>query len=410
MQADRQERLAESGHPRRLPRRADQARSAFSLDTGAPGRIGRSFLSSAHSLQRTIGNAATTRLVEQERHQPGTDRVVQRMLSKTSRPFFQQWAGDGTSLTPQQRNWVWNKLVELTGHEVRVKKLSPTQALELLAKNNVTKDAMDAEMGHSASTAQASQAPETMEQYEEQAKATVLAADEAWRARQPQMPKPETVTFHIEGLGRGTVAMLKSPSGSKNPGMLSWFSHGYEDKHRIAINTERKYGFAVRKEQSLNRVGATADAFASLPDAFANAGVQPTKNAPGQYVRPHHATELSVGIDRVVGLVKYSDVAVLLDFQWSDNVADEYAQARKAETPPLPVIIENAQAFRGYNALLIYACRTPWSVNAAAEGSSKLKENLQKELMEKEKLSAEEAKKRAQEKYEAAPRAGEVHQ
>ncbi|MGW5214196.1 eCIS core domain-containing protein [Streptomyces sp. NPDC004051] len=565
MHADRQRRLAESDHKRGLPRRADQAPVAFRPETAAAGRIGRMSPAAARSLQRTIGNAAVARLVEQERHQhgadcdhgaatqrfaddqavqpdamaqvdavtrtsgspmqadvqrkmesdfggedfsdvrvhvdrsstealgakayttktnrivfrstadmddhtmrhelqhvrqqrvgrvpsgvshptdalerdaestatrlgqeatgvqratagehshtpvpaPAQDGAVQRMVLKTSRDFYQKWAGEGPPLTSAQKTWVWEELRKLTRNETELRKLPTDSAVKLLTDNSVTRDAMNAELGHSASAAQHPAPSESMEQYEEQARAAVLDADRAWRAQQSQMPELETATFNIEGLGRGTVAMLKSPSGPRHSHMLSWFSHGYEDKHRITVGTERQYGFAVQEERSLNRIGATAEVFASLPDAFANAGVEPTKNAPGEYVRPHHATELSLEIDRVIGLVDHCDVAVLLDFQWSDEVAAQFAAAKEAETPPLPVIIENAQAFKKYNALLIYACRTPWSVNAAVEGSKKLKENLQKELMAQEKLSADEAKRKAEERYEASPRAGEVYQ
>ncbi|MEV7128364.1 DUF4157 domain-containing protein [Streptomyces sp. NPDC093260] len=340
---------------------------------------------------------------------PTSGGAVQR-VTKASRDFFKQWAGDGPALTTDQRNWVWDQLVQLNGgHEVRVKKLAPAAALKQLADMGVTRAAMDAELGAGASSAQQDAVPETMEQYEERARAMVAGADQLWRERQARMPRLETVTFDIQGLGRGTVAMLKSPSGPEHSHMLSWFSHGYEDKQRIAIDTERQYAFAVEEEQSLNRIGAGADVFASLPGAFANAGVEPTGSAPGQYVQPHHASELTLEIDRVTGLVEHCDVAVLLDFQWSDTVADEFAEARKADTPPLPVIIENAPALRKYGALLIYACRTPWSVNAAAQGSKPLKEALQRELTEQG-LSAEEARRRAEEKYVGAPRTGRVHQ
>lgn len=341
---------------------------------------------------------------------PAQDGSVQRMVLKTSRDFFKKWAEPGAPLTAEQQKWVWNKLVEIVGNEVLVKKLKADDALKLLADKNVTRDAMEAEMGHSSSAAPP-EPKESMEQYEEQAKATVLEADRIWRQREPQMPKLETATFEIEGLGKGTVAILKSSSGPKHSDMLSWFSHGYEDKHRIAIDTKRQYGFAVQEEQSLNRIGATTEAFASLPDAFANSGVEATNDAPGMYVQPHHATELSLEIDRVIGLVNYCDVAVLMDFQWADKgkVDAQYTDARDAETPPLPVIIDKAQAFKKYSALLIYACRTPWSVNAAVEGSSKLKASLQKELMDQG-LSADEAKKRAQERYEASPQMGTVYQ
>ncbi|MFI0190586.1 DUF4157 domain-containing protein [Streptomyces sp. NPDC017082] len=335
--------------------------------------------------------------------------VVQRVLSKTSQAFFQNWAGAGSPrLNPAQKNWVWQKLIEINKHEAVVKQLTPAKALEQLAEHNVTVAAMEAAIG-GASTAQATAPPESMEQYEERAANTVLDADRTWRKGQPEMPRLERRTFDIEGLGRGTVALLKSASGPKHSDMLAWFSHGYEDKHPIAVGTPRQYGFAVQSEQSLNRVGANAEVFASLPDALANAGVEPTTDAPGEYVQPHHATELSLEIDRVTGLVDYCDVAVLLDFQWSDKVADAFAEARKAETPPLAVIIDSAPAFSRYKSLLIYACRTPWSVNAAAEGSSKLKAALQKELMSQG-LSAAEALAKAQEKYEGSPQEGKVYQ
>ncbi|MET8573553.1 DUF4157 domain-containing protein [Streptomyces sp. NPDC005012] len=334
--------------------------------------------------------------------------VVQRVLSKTSQAFFQKWAGEGSPrLNPEQKNWVWKKLIEINRNEMAVKRLTPEKALEQLAERDLTPAAMDAEIG-SASTAQQAAPPESMEQYQERAEGAVGDADRLWRERQPDMPRLETRTFDIEGLGRGTVAMLRSASAPKHPGMLAWFSHGYEDKHPVAVGTPRQYGFAVRSEQSLNRVGADAEIFASLPDALANAGVEPTGNAPGEYVQPHHATELSLEIDRVIGLVDHCDVAVLLDFQWSDQVADAFAEARKAETPPLAVIVDQAQALSRYTSLLIYACRTPWSVNAAAEGSSKLKASLQKELMSQG-LSAAEALAKAQEKYEGSPQRGKVY-
>ncbi|MGW0606842.1 eCIS core domain-containing protein [Streptomyces sp. NPDC002644] len=335
--------------------------------------------------------------------------VVQRVLSKTTQSFFQTWAGAGSPrLNPEQKNWVWKKLIEINKNEMAVKRLTPEKALAQLAEHDLTPAAMDAEIG-SASTARQAAPPESMEQYQERAEGTVRDADRIWRERQPDMPRLETRTFDIEGLGRGTVAMLKSASAPRHPDMLAWFSHGYEDKQPIAVGTPRQYGFAVQSEQSLNRVGADAQIFASLPDALANAGVEPTGNAPGEYVQPHHATELSLEIDRVTGLVDHCDVAVLLDFQWSDQVADAFAEARKAETPPLAVIVDQAQALNRYTSLLIYACRTPWSVNAAAEGSSKLKASLQKELMSQGGLSAAEALAQAQEKYEGSPQRGKVY-
>ncbi|HWU05776.1 MAG TPA: DUF4157 domain-containing protein [Streptomyces sp.] len=341
---------------------------------------------------------------------PARNGAVQRMVLKTSRGFFGKWAGTGPALSPDQKNWVWGKLTEHAGGAAKVKKLPEAEALELLAREGIDRAAMEAELGPSASAAPPAQ-QESTEQYEKQAEDAVVSADRIWREQIREMPRLEKATFAIEGLGRGTVGMLRSPTGPKHPGMLSWFSHGYEDKHRISIDTRRKYGFAVQEEQSLNRIGAPAEAFASLPDAFANSAIEPTNDAPGMYVQPHHATELTLEIDRVVGLVNDCDVAVLMDFQWADDsvLAAEYAEARKAETPPLPVIIEKAQAFSGYSALLIYACRTPWSVNAAVAGSSQLKASLQRELMEQG-LSAEEANKRAQEKYEASPRTSEVYQ
>ncbi|WP_151772172.1 eCIS core domain-containing protein [Streptomyces abyssomicinicus] len=341
---------------------------------------------------------------------PAHANVVQR-VSKTSRSFFQAWAGEGPQLTPAQKNWVWQKLLGLNGNApARLTKLPEKQALQQLLDNNVTRAAMDAEIGAVASPAQQSDAPESMEQYQERAGGTVSEADRVWRERQPDMPRLETRTFDIEGLGRGTVAMLRSASAPKRPDMLAWFSHGYEDKHPITVGTPRQYGFAVQGEQSLNRIGANAQVFASLPEALANAGWEPTTSAPGEYVQPHHATELSLEIDRVTGLVDHCDVAVMLDFQWSGKVAEEFAEARKAETPPLPVIIENAPAFSRYKSLLIYACRTPWSVSAAVEGSGTLKARLQQELMQKEGLSATDALAKAQAKYEGSPQEGKVYQ
>ncbi|MFF9688236.1 DUF4157 domain-containing protein [Streptomyces sp. NPDC014623] len=340
---------------------------------------------------------------------PAQDGAVQRMVLKTARGFYDKWAGTGPALRPDQKKWLWSKLTEHAGGDAKVKKLPEAEALELLARKGIDRAAMDAELGPGASAAPPAQ-QESMEQYAVKAEKTVADADRIWREKAKEIPRLEKVAFAIEGLGRGTVGMLRSPSGPKHPGMLSWFSHGYEDKHRISIDTRRKYGFAVQEEQSLNRIGASAEVFASLPDAFANSVIEPTNDAPGMYVQPHHATELTLEIDRVVGLVNDCDVAVLMDFEWADDsvLAAEYAEARKAETPPLPVIIEKAQAFSGYSALLIYACRTPWSVNAAVQGSKKLKADLQKELMEQG-LSAAEADKKAQEKYEASPRTGEVY-
>jgi len=100
------------------------------------------------------------------------------------------------------------------------------------------------------------------------------------------------------------------------------------------IGTERQYGFAVRVEQSLNRVGATAEAFASLPDALAASGHAPSRDAPGEYVQPHKANEFGVEFPSVFGLVDYCDVAMLLDFEWAPQIADEFAEAAKAGTPP----------------------------------------------------------------------------
>ncbi|MDH6229169.1 DUF4157 domain-containing protein [Streptomyces sp. MJP52] len=336
--------------------------------------------------------------------------TVQRVLSKTSQPFFQKWAGEGSPrLNPEQKNWVWKKLIEINKNEAAVKRLTPEKALDQLAAAGWTKAVMDQEIG-SPSTAQDTAPPESMEQYQERAEGTVREADRLWRERESDMPRLETRTFDIEGLGRGTVAMLKSASAPKHPDMLAWFSHGYEDKQPITIGTARQYGFAVQPEQSLNRIGADAKVFASLPDALANAGVEPTNNAPGEYVQPHHATELSLEIDRVTGLVDYCDVAVLLDFQWSGKVSEAFAEARKAETPPLPVIIDQAQAFSRYKSLLIYACRTPWSVNVAVSGSGMLKASLQKELMSREGLSADEAMAKAHAKYEGSPQQGKIYQ
>src|SRR6185437_2686444 len=140
------------------------------------------------------------------------------------------------------------------------------------------------------------------------------------RTQLPEMPEPQTVTFAIEGLGRGTVAMLRSHSGPKHPGMLSWFSHGYQDEHPVAIETRRRYGFAVPYGINMSRILATAQVFASLPDAFASSGIAPTTDAPGAYVAPHSASELTPEIDRLTGLVGYCDVAVLLDFRWAGQV------------------------------------------------------------------------------------------
>ncbi|MEE1930254.1 DUF4157 domain-containing protein [Streptomyces sp. TRM 70351] len=334
--------------------------------------------------------------------------AVQRMVLKTSRDFYEQWAGDGPPLTSPQKTWLWNKLLGLGGGQMAVRKLKAPEAVKLLTDNNVNRQAMEAELGPSAPAAAVSAPTESPEEYEERARAAVHDAEALWRTREPHMPRLETVTFTIEGLGRGTVAMLKSTSGPRYSNMLSWFSHGYEDRNRIAIDTERTYGFAVEEEKSLNRVGASADVFASLPAALAESGAEPTKDAPGMYVQPHHATELTLEIDRVIGLVNHCDVAVLMDFQWADDVAADFAEARRAETPPLPVIIEQAQGLRKYSSLLVYACRTPWTVTAAAEGSSRLKERLRKELMEQG-HSADEARAMAQDRYEASPQEGTVY-
>ncbi|MEU1408155.1 DUF4157 domain-containing protein [Streptomyces sp. NPDC005728] len=333
--------------------------------------------------------------------------AVQRMVLKTGRDLYQQWGGDGPALVPAQKNWLWSQLLRLGGGQRNVTAMKLPDALKLLADNNVTRELMDQEVGQPSAPPQP-QGPKSREEYDAEAKNTVDEADALWRAREPQMPRLDTVAFHVEGLGRGTVAMLRSPSGPRHSNMLAWFSHGYEDKHPIAIDTERTYGFAVQEEKSLKRIGASAEVYASLPDAMAASGRQPTKDAPGAYVQPHHATELTQQIDLVVGLVNHCDVAVLLDFQWSETPAEEFTAARAAGTPPLPVIIERAEALAKYGSLLIFACRTPWSVNAGAEGSSVLKANYRRELLAQGR-TPEQAEKETQDRYEASPTEGLVY-
>ncbi|MET8982915.1 hypothetical protein ABZX85_45810 [Streptomyces sp. NPDC004539] len=340
------------------------------------------------------------------------DGVVQRMVLKTSNDFFKSWAGQ--ALNSPQKDWVLAQLQGIVGTAVAVKGLKNEEALKLLADKGVTKATMDAALGtptatsSSSSSSSSSQAPASMADYEREADATIADAAVTW-AKSATVPKLEKATFAIEGLGRGTVAMLKSASGPRHSHMLAWFSHGYEDRKPIAVGTERQYGFAVQVEQSLNRIGATPEVFASLPDALAGSAHAPTTNAPGEYVQPHKANEFGVELPSVFGLVGQCDVAMLLDFEWAPKVADEFNEAAKAGTPPLAVIIDRAPAFTHYNSLLIYACRTPWSVNAAVEGSSMLKAAMVKELVEQDVLPAE-ASRRAEERYVGAPQAGRVHE
>ncbi|MFF8963186.1 hypothetical protein ACF1BK_10615 [Streptomyces globisporus] len=281
--------------------------------------------------------------------------------------------------------------------------------MKLLHDNGITWERMNEEVAVSTSVpAPQQQLPD--EEYHSRAEADVANTDRIWREMVESKPKLQTVTFNIEGLGRGTVAMLRSPSGPKHPNMLAWFSHGYESEHPITLATPRHYGFAVEAGKSMNRRTASVEVFQSLPDALAGSGAEPTGAAPGVYVQPHyHAKEIGKEVDRVVGLVNHCDVAVLMDFQWSENnVAEEYQEAWKARTAPLPVIIEKASALNRYSSLLIFTCRTPWSVNAAGTGSSQLKEKLRNELMDGG-MEPDDAMQAAEERYEAAPRMGTVH-
>jgi hypothetical protein len=320
------------------------------------------------------------------------DGAVQR-VSTTNNDFFAQWAGE--RLNPTQKKWVLDRLGTLT-HPDRVRTLRPADALKRLAEKGVTKSVMDAELG-SAPSAQVEPVAttESMTEYEKRVGDIVKAENKFWKEKEAEAPTATTVTFDIEGLGRGAVAMLTHPE-STHKEMLAWFSHGSENTKPITVDTERKYGFAVKKEKNLDRVGAPADVFASLPDAFARSGIEPTKHAPGLYVSAHHAKEISIEVDRVMGLVKHCDVAVLLNFEWAEegkldaaykeylepdylpgNADDGYrgkSNLRTAETPPLPVIIANADAFKKYRELLLFTCRTPWHVDVLTSGSKDTKE------------------------------------
>ncbi|GAA3838615.1 hypothetical protein GCM10022243_01380 [Saccharothrix violaceirubra] len=327
---------------------------------------------------------------------------VQRVRA-TDKDFWARWAGADTTLTGDQKRWVFEALNELAKKgRTKVRDLKVDDAVKLLYDNDVTPASMAQGMD------QASAAER--ERHSERAHETVKGAGEVWQQRQPDLPEPRTVSFDIGGLGRGTVAVLKG-SSPKHKNMLAWFSHGYEDvDSTIMTATARQYGFAVAVETSLNRIKGSPEEWSSLPDALAESDIEPTNAAPAEYVRPHHATELTSQVHLLHGLLGECDVAVLLDFDWADNVEAEYADALRANTPPLPTIVDREPALAEYRSLLIYACRTPWGVDAAAVGSKLLKDaEVERIRTEEPDTDAAEARRRAEERYESGPTGGVVH-
>ncbi|WP_234425900.1 eCIS core domain-containing protein [Streptomyces kebangsaanensis] len=334
---------------------------------------------------------------------PAGTGTVQR-VKLTDPPFWQAWAGPGARLTSEQKTFVWQTLGALAKERHKlVRTLSVQEAVDLLKAAEVTPESLAEHM--------ARQEQQARDRYPEEAQDTVAAAAAKWEAQdpKPELPLLETVAFDIEGMGRGTIALLKRRGQSPSyPKMLSWFSHGYEDRHPITIDTARKYAFAVREEQSLDRTVGTVEDWKSLPGALDTSDIKLTTSAPGEYVQPHSAFELKQQIDRVISLVEHCDVAVLLDYHWAGNVAEEHAGARAADTPALATIIERTPKLARYESLLIYACRTPWSVNSAAEGSSLLKAQYAKELKAAGK-SVEEAEAMVKARYTGGPTKGVVH-
>ncbi|MFP8886273.1 eCIS core domain-containing protein [Streptomyces mangrovi] len=337
---------------------------------------------------------------------------VQRVLARDAANIYKKWSGSGRLVPAKQREWLWSELLKHCGGVAGARSLSVDQAVEALRGAGVTPAALE-EAGVGASGARQAERPrESAEAYEARGGGMVADAERLWKEQEESLPRVTPLSFDIPGLGRGTVAMLRGAGGqSANPGMLAWFSHGYEDANPIGIDTARHYAFAVQVEQSLNRIGGDKDAYASLPGAMAEAtaGREPTTQAPGLYVQSHSASELRLEIDRLAALVAHCDVAVLLDFDWAPEVAPEYAEARKAETPPLPVIIERAAALSGYSSLLLFTCRTPWAVDAAVTGSSRLKERIAAEVRATMQLEGQALRDEVTRRTEGAPTSGTVY-
>ncbi|MFF3371488.1 hypothetical protein ACFYXF_00870 [Streptomyces sp. NPDC002680] len=315
---------------------------------------------------------------------------------------FKAWAGAQSKPTGAQLSWMWGKLNELAkGPEL--KKLSVADAAGLLERNGVTPGVMEA-----AFAAQESAQPVGPQQ------TAVDDARASWAPHLEGKANVERVTFDVPGLGRGEIAMLKNPSGTPaHADTLSWFSHGYEGKGSIPVGTPRRYGFAVAPGQSLFRATGK-DVYASLPDTMAGSPSAPTQAAPALFVQPHNVQELSIELDGMTGLVQGTDVAVLLDFQWADSVDPGYAEAFQANTPPMAPIVDQASSLSAYSSLIAFTCRTPFSVNAPVEGSSKLKADAGKAAREQAKsegkpdLEVEAAAKAAVEALVAAPTKGKL--
>jgi hypothetical protein len=341
-----------------------------------------------------IGNAAVAGLVSGQHTAP----VVQRM--PRGKIFEACATAMEIDLSQERKTWLWEQLLTLANGKSKLDKLDAAGIQKLLADNGITREVLEREVPI-ASPAGATPAPD----YNDESQAMVEAAERTWREVDAQLPQVTRVTFNVPGLGQGTAALLRA-ARSANPGMLSWFSHGYEDRASVDLATERRYGFAVDVEKSLNRL-APADAFASLPAAFVAAAPAPLRRAPSMFVRPHTASELKPEIDRLVRVTQHSDVAVLLDFHWAAEVDQKFSQGRRSETPPLHAIIEGTPAFNAYGSLLLFACRTPWSVNVAVQGSGPLKEAMIAELKAKGQNDAD-ARREAQERYEATPQPGKV--
>ncbi|MFE4816994.1 hypothetical protein ACFRFU_11275 [Streptomyces sp. NPDC056704] len=315
---------------------------------------------------------------------------------------FKAWAGEQSKPTGAQLSWMWGKLSELAkGPDL--KKLSVVDAAGLLEQNGVTPSVMDAEF-----SAKESAQPVGPQQ------TVVDNARAAWESRLGGKANVEQVTFDVPGLGRGEIAMLKNPAGAPaHADTLSWFSHGYEGKGSIPVGTPRRYGFAVAPGQSLFRTTGK-DVYASLPDTMAGSPSAATQDAPALFVQPHNVQELSLELDGMTGLVQGSDVAVLLDFQWADSVDPRYAEAFRANTPPMAPIIDQAPGLSAYTSLIAFTCRTPFSENAPVEGSSKLKAEAEKAARDqansegKSDLEVEAAAKEAVEALTAAPTKGKL--
>lgn len=297
--------------------------------------------------------------------------VVQRVRRNDMLGIYKQWQNTD-SVDKQLLGPMWTALVAAAKNSgTDLTKLTKQEAAQLLVNANVTLDELKVA---------GQQLTEASTPVQQGGESVVEQARKAWAAHLSDQIEVEHVAFDVPHLGAGEFALIRGRSGKPaQPGMLAFFAHGYEQQGTIDVSTARSYGFAVSQRKSLFRL-ADADVYASLPPAMTAQQIPATTAAPKLYVRPHAVGELGLELAGMMGLIGQCDVAILLDFRWANDLGDEFAEAKSSDTPPMAPLVDGTPSLRQYSSLLLFTCRTPWAVDAAVAGSSRLREEVAKRV------------------------------